>query len=486
MDGWGIGKKNKYNAVYMAKTPNHDSYERKCPFAKLSASGKDVGLPRGQFGNSEVGHITIGAGRVVKQHYLRINDSIKDKSFFENKALVKAMKNHRVHLIGLVSDGGVHSHIKHLFALIKMAKKYKPELFVHAFLDGRDTPPRCAAKYLKKLKRKLKDVGEIATLSGRYYAMDRDNRWGRIKKAYDVITKAEGVYYDNPLKALEHAYSKGENDEFVTPVITSENYHGVKDGDSVIFFNFREDRARQLTRAFVDEKFSHFKRQKLDVKFTCMTMYDEKIKNVDIAYDTVYPENTLGEVVSRQGLNQLRIAETEKYAHVTYFFSGLREKPFPGEDRILLHSPKVATYDKKPEMSAYKILEKVVDAIKSEKYPLIILNFANGDMVGHTGIMKAAIKAAETVDKCVGKIVELMLEKDGYCLITADHGNLDQMAFGKGKISTEHSTNPVPFILVSNEEHKIKPKGTIANIAPTILELMGIRRPEEMVGSLVI
>ncbi|MFO8015731.1 MAG: 2,3-bisphosphoglycerate-independent phosphoglycerate mutase [Candidatus Woesearchaeota archaeon] len=483
MDGWGLRRSKKANAVKHAKTPNIDSLSKKYPYAELGASGNSVGLPKGQMGNSEVGHMNIGAGRMVEQEYMKISNAIKSGKFSRNKVLVDAIKKGKtIHLMGLVSDGGVHSHINHLLALIRMAKKRRKYVYVHAFLDGRDTPKKSAGRYLKRVEKELGNSGEIATISGRYYAMDRDKRWPRTEKAYNCITKPYCIYGYNPQKALKDAYDRGESDEFVSPALTSPRYEGVRDNDTIIFFNFREDRARQLTKAFVEKNFEDFKREKKDVKFVCMTNYDRSIKNVEVAFQQETPKNILGEIVSREGLKQFRTAETEKYAHVTFFFNNTVEKPFKGEDRRIIHSPDVATYDLKPEMSASKVRDEVLSAIKSKKYAFIAVNFANGDMVGHTGIMDAAVKSAETVDKCVGDVVSKGLEKDYHIIIIADHGNCEEM---EGKHQTTHTTNPVPFILVSNTKYKVKKKGALGNVAPTILQLMDLKRPKEMMKGML-
>lgn len=484
LDGWGLRPSKKFNAAKTAKTPNINSLSKKYPTAVIECSGPAVGLPKGQMGNSEVGHMNIGAGRKIEQEYMIISNAIHSRKFFKNKVLVNAIKNSRnLHLMGLVSDGGVHSHINDLLALIKMAKKYKKHVNIHAFLDGRDTQKKSAETYLKKTEKALKGIGEIVTISGRYYAMDRDERWERTEKAYNCITKSSCVYARDPYEALKDAYDRGETDEFVSPAITSQTYSGINDGDTIIFFNFREDRARQLTRAFVDESFMHFNRPKKSVKFVCMTRYDESIKNVEVAFEQEKPKNILGEIISNAGIKQLRVAETEKYAHVTFFFNCTHETPFKGEDRVLIHSPHVATYDLQPEMSAFEVKDAVVKGINSGEYGFIAVNFANGDMVGHTGIMDAAVKAAEAVDKCVGEIVKAGLAKDYSMIITADHGNCEEMF---GKHQTTHTTNPVLFILVSGRKHKIKRKGALCNIAPTVLQLMKLQKPKEMTKSLLV
>ncbi|MBU0536785.1 MAG: 2,3-bisphosphoglycerate-independent phosphoglycerate mutase [Nanoarchaeota archaeon] len=477
MDGWGIRASKKDNAVKLAHTPNIDFIAKHYPAGILCASDGCVGLPKGQMGNSEVGHMNIGAGRVVGQELVIISKSIKNRSFFRNKALNDAFKKgNSVHIMGLLSDGGIHSHIEHLYALLKMARKYKKYVHLHAFLDGRDTPKRSALKYIKAVSKRLKGIGEIATISGRYYAMDRDRRWDRTEKAYNCIVLGQGTYSQDVFDGLNEAYRRGENDEFVQPTLTSLTYKGIYDGDSVIFFNFREDRARQLTNAFIEKEFLDFRREKKNVFFVEMVRYEKNDKTA-VAFEQLSPPNVLGEIISQNKMKQLRIAETEKYAHVTFFFNGSRETPFPGESRILVPSPKVATYDLQPEMSAAKIKEEVIRSIKTKQYNLIILNFANPDMVGHSGMLDAAIKACETVDSCVGEIVKEMLAINGAAVIIADHGNAEEMA---GPKATTHTTNPVPFMLVSNYRYKIKKRGALCNVAPTILKLLGVKRPKEM------
>ena len=454
LDGWGHSKKKEKNAVLAAKTPNFDRLWDGYPHTLLKAHGEAVGLPKGFQGGSEVGHLHLGAGRLIPQKMVEIDGYITDGSFFRNRHLVSACKRKRVHFIGLLSDQGVHSHIRHLKALLKM----RPDAFVHAFLDGRDTPPKSALKYVRQFR-------NIATVSGRYYAMDRDGRWKRIQKAFDCMTKGKGREAKTAEQAVLDAYKRGETDEFVSPTLV--NPDGViREGDAVVFFNFRADRARQLTKKFLEETKTYF---------VSMSEYDKALEE-RIAFKPHYVEDSLGEVLSMAGKTQLRIAETEKYAHVTFFFSGEREKPFKGEDRVLVRSPRVATYDLKPEMSAYEVTDKLVKAAK--KYDFVIINYANGDMVGHTGIFRAAVKAVESVDKCVGKIIPLFDE----CIILADHGNCEAMT---GKTKTSHTLNPVPCILVTERKIKLK-KGSLYNIAPTILELMGIKKPGKMADSLVV
>lgn len=471
MDGWGIRKERKNNAVKLARTPNFDKLWEGNPHCQLKAAGKAVGLPAGYMGNSEVGHMNLGAGRLVKQELTRINESIKNGSFFRNEVLIETIKkikkdNGRLHLMGLLSDAGVHAHSNHLFALMKLARKYEVPVLIHIFSDGRDTPPKSVMKYIRQLKKKMKEE-EIATLSGRYYAMDRDKNWKRTKRAYEAIIGKRGRRAETVEKAVKKAYQKGETDEFISPTII-DGYEGVKDGDGYIFFNFREDRARQLTKALGMRKFGKHKK----TCFACMYEYDEKF-DLPAAFKKPDLKNVLAEVLSKKGKKQFHIAETQKYAHVTYFFNGGREKPFKGEDRKIIPSVKVSTYDKRPRMSAYKICNEVLKRLG--KYDFIVVNFANPDMVGHTGVLKAAIKAVETVDRCVEKIVKKVLDLDGMCLITADHGNCEEMT---GKYETSHTINEVPCILVSGEA-KLK-NGKLGNVAPTILKLMGLKKPKEM------
>jgi len=488
MDGFGLAPEGDGNAVCKANTPNLDMLTEKCPHAKLNASGRFVGLPNGQMGNSEVGHTNMGAGRIVWQELSKITNEIEDGSFFKNEELASAMeyaaKGHPLHLMGLLSDGGVHSHNTHLYALIKMAKDFGVKnVNIHAILDGRDVPPACAEKYLAELSQKCAEtgLGEIATVTGRFYAMDRDKRWERVEAAYDNFTLGQGRRCENWSEIMKEARANGENDEFVLPSAVTGS-HTVCDGDAVIFFNFRPDRAREITRCFVDPDFDGFERKRVlkDIFYVCFTTYDATIPNVRIAFKPQSLENTLGEYISSLGLSQLRIAETEKYAHVTFFFNGGIEEPYKGEERILVPSPKVATYDLKPEMSAYEVTERVLEKIKEGNTDLIIMNLANCDMVGHTGVFEAAVKAVETVDECVGKIADAVNIAGGQLIITADHGNADEMLDEKGNIVTAHSTNPVPVILVGSDR-KIK-DGALCDLAPTILELMGIPVPEEMTG----
>jgi len=487
LDGWGYREEKEGNAIYHARTPNYDRYMDKYPHCLLQASGEAVGLPPGQMGNSEVGHLNIGAGRVVYQESTRISKAIEDGSFFENRVLKEAMeraKKSTLHLMGLIGDGGVHARKDHLYALLKMAKIYGiKNVMIHCFLDGRDTPPTSAIHHIEELERKIKEigVGKIASLIGRYYAMDRDKRWERTKKAYEMLVKGRRRLVENAMEGIKIAYENGETDEFVLPVVI-ENTERIKDGDVAIFFNFRPDRGRQLTSAFIDPDFSYFPVEPIEVYFVTMTRYDKNFKN-PVAFEKEDIKNTLGEVLSKNGMSQLRIAETEKYAHVTYFFNGGREKPFPGEERCLVPSPKVATYDLKPEMSAYEVTEELIKRIEEEKYDFIVVNYANPDMVGHTGVWKAAIRAVETVDKCIGRVVEKVMERDGVCLVTSDHGNAEEM-LEDGKPKTAHTTNPVPFIVIG-EDVELR-NGILGDIAPTILHLMGIKKPREMKGETLI
>ena len=501
LDGYGLNDRTEGNAIAMANTPVMDKLMAECPFVKGAASGLAVGLPDGQMGNSEVGHMNIGAGRIIYQDLTRITKAIEDGEFFENKALLQAMENCKkndsdLHLWGLLSDGGVHSHITHLYGLLEMAKKQGlSKVYVHAFLDGRDTPPASGKDYVAQLQAKMDEigVGKIASLSGRYYAMDRDNNWDRVQKAYDSLTKGEGVKATDAVKAMEESYANDVTDEFVLPtVITAEDgtpLSVVKDGASVIFFNFRPDRAREMTRAFCDDKFTGFDRDFLKTTFVCFKDYDETIPNKIIAFEKEAIANTLGEYLAKCGKKQLRLAETEKYAHVTFFFNGGVEEPNVDEFRLLVNSPKdVATYDLKPEMSAPEVGMDLVEAIKSDKYDAIIINFANPDMVGHTGVIPAAVKAVEKVDELVGKAVDAVKEVDGALFICADHGNAEKMIdYETGEPHTAHTTNPVPFILVNADpSYKLREGGCLADIAPTLLELMGLEQPKEMTGKSLI
>jgi len=495
LDGWGIGKEVSTNAVYVADTPFLKSCFQLYPHCKLSASGEDVGLPEGQMGNSEVGHLNIGAGRIVYQDLTRISKEIREKTFFENKVLLKAFQEakkngSKLHLMGLLSDGGVHSHIEHLKALLLMAKiNGVNEVVIHAFMDGRDTPPHSGVEYMKDIKQfvEKEGVGRFGIVSGRYYAMDRDKRWDRVKLAYDALTSWSAEYaFNDPVTAVDEAYKRGETDEFIKPtIITSNTDNTIKDKDVVIFFNFRADRARELTKALTEKDFNFFERKTFPniSYYVTMTLYDETFKNVHIAYPPQVLKNILGEIMAEKNIPQLRIAETEKYAHVTYFFNGGEEKPFPKEDRCLIPSPKeVPTYDLKPEMSAYEVTEELLKRLDEDKYGFIVVNYANMDMVGHTGVLQAAIKAVEAVNNCAEKVIKKVLDKDGVVFLTADHGNAEQMAEEDGSPHTAHTTNKVPFIFISkNSSLKLK-DGILADIAPTILSYMGIKKPKEMTG----
>lgn len=496
LDGFGMNEKEEGNAVKLANIPNIRRVMKEYPNTILHTSGLDVGLPEGQMGNSEVGHTNIGAGRIVYQELTRITKSIEDGDFFSISEFVEAIdnckkNNSKLHIMGLLSDGGVHSHQRHLFALLELAKRRDFEdVYVHCFLDGRDTPPASAEGYLAELENKMKEkgVGKIATVIGRFYAMDRDKRWERVEKAYNALVKGEGDKFNSVSAAIENSYQKEIFDEFVKPTVICTNEQPIatiSENDSVIFFNFRPDRAREITRAIVDEEFDGFARDYFKTYFVTFTNYDDTIKNVSIAFKKAEIKNTFGEIVSRNGLKQLRIAETEKYAHVTFFFNGGEERQYEGEDRILIPSPKVETYDLKPEMSAFEVTDKVVEAIHSRKYDSIILNFANPDMVGHTGNIEAAIKALEALDGCVQRVVEAIEEEQGILLITADHGNAEQMVdYKTGELHTAHTTNPVPLVIVGKDV-KIK-EGRLADLAPTMLDLMGIEKPEDMTGESLI
>ena len=493
MDGFGLGPKYPGNAVENTPKPHLENIFKECPGCRLSASGLDVGLPEGQMGNSEVGHTNIGAGRVVFQDLPHISRDIDSGEFFKNPAYLEAMEHCRewgtaLHLMGLLSDGGVHSHITHLFALVKMAKEQGLEkVYVHCFLDGRDVPPSSGKSYVEQLQAKLDELGtgRIATVMGRYYAMDRDKRWDRVQRAYDAIALGEGIFEEDPAAAVQKSYDSGVTDEFMEPVVCDSD-GTVSDNDSVIFFNFRPDRAREITRCFVDEDFQDVERKKgfVPVDFVCTTEYDATMPNVTVAYPRQKLENIFGEYISKLGLTQLRIAETEKYAHVTFFFNGGVETVFPGEDRVLIASPKVATYDLQPEMSAYQVTEEAVKRIESGAYDVIILNFANCDMVGHTGVYEAACRAVTAVDECVGRVVEATSRMGGVSLITADHGNAERMADEDGEPFTAHTTNLVPFYIVGASVRLRD--GRLADIAPTMLDLMGLEKPKEMDGETLI
>ena len=497
LDGYGLNDKVEGNAVKLANTPVMDKLMAEYPFVEGQASGMAVGLPDGQMGNSEVGHLNMGAGRIVYQELTRITKEIEDGTFFENEELVKAMENAKkndsaLHIFGLLSDGGVHSHITHIFGTIEMAKKFGlKKVYIHPFLDGRDTPPESAADFMQQLVDKMAEigVGEVATISGRYWAMDRDNNWDREEKAYLAMTKGEGVKETDPVEAVKNSYANGKTDEFMLPTVIEKDgtpVATIKDGDSIIFCNFRPDRARQITRAFCAVDFNGFDREKkLDVVMVCFTEYDVTIPNKLVAFKKVEVKNTFGEYLAANHLKQARIAETEKYAHVTFFFNGGVEEPNEGEDRILVDSPKyVPTYDKKPRMSAYTVCDEVCKAITSGKYDVIITNFANPDMVGHTGVVDAAVKAIEVIDECVGEVVEFIKEVDGQLFICADHGNAEQLIdYETGEPYTAHTTNPVPFILVNADpKYGLREGGVLADIVPTLIELMGMKQPEEMTG----
>lgn len=502
LDGWGISPDSKGNAVKLAQTPYLDRLENVYPNTSLLCSGEAVGLPAGIVGNSEVGHLNIGAGRVVDQALLKIDKSIKCGEFFENdvlKSVISKVKanDSALHLMGLVSDGGVHSHLSHLLALLDMAKKEElKNVYIHAILDGRDTSPDSGINYIKSLHSYMKkiDFGTIVSICGRYYAMDRDKRWDRVEKAYRLYTRGEGVKETNSVEAVQNAYNRDETDEFIQPVVITDEHRKplktVQDGDGVIFFNFRADRARQLAQVFTDPKFTVFNRNPFSeiCNFVCLTVYDEKL-SLPVAFPHVHMDELLGEVISKKGLRQLRIAETEKYAHVTYFFNGGEEKAFHLEDRCLIPSPReVPTYDLKPEMSAFELTEEVISRLQSKKYSMIILNFANMDMVGHTGILEVAIKACEAVDKCVERVVTQVKAQGGVVLITADHGNAEKMIDADGHRHTAHTLNPVSFILVDDKQQNIKLRsdGILGDIAPTILHVMNIDKPEQMTGSSLI
>ncbi len=501
LDGWGYREDKKDNAIESGKTPNWHRLWNEYPHTTLVCSGEAVGLPAGTMGNSEVGHLNIGAGRVVYQDFTRINKAVKDRSFFKNEVLKDCFKKvitakGALHLMGLCSDIGVHAHINHLFALLDFAKSAGvPKVFIHCFTDGRDSPPDSGAGYIKKIEEKALDVGnaKIATIMGRYYAMDRDKRWDRVEKAYRAIVDGIGVSASFSEEAVCRSYEKGETDEFIVPTVITD--HGrtiatMNDGDAVVFFNFRSDRAREITSALAFEKFDGFKRERVPKlsSYVCMTEYNETF-GLPTAFPPEKLANILGEVISRNGLKQLRIAETEKYAHVTFFFNGGEEKKFEGEDRVLIPSPRdVPTYDKKPEMSAYLVTDEVIKRIESGAYDVIILNFANGDMVGHTGIMDAALKAVETVDTCIGRIVPAVLKNGGALFITADHGNCEEMKDDHGGPMTAHTTDPVPIIYISNDavKSKLRTGGGLSDIAPTMLKLLQISKPDEMTGKSLI
>ncbi len=497
MDGWGIREGKTGNAIEEANTPTYNMLLEKYPHTAIYADGEHVGLPEGQMGNSEVGHLNLGAGRIVYQELTRINNEIKTGNFFKNEAFLDAIadvkkNNSALHLFGLVSEGGVHSAMNHLFALIDLAKKEEVKnLYVHAFLDGRDTPPQSAIQYLEEVENKLKENGfsQIASVSGRYYAMDRDNRWDRVQKAYDSLVSDDAPKAENAVAAVENSYKDGKNDEFVMPTITSGPESRIKDNDSIIFFNFRPDRAREITRAFMDKNFSGFEKKVVvkNIHFVTMTQYDETFE-LPIAFKPQHLTNILGEVISNAGIKQLRTAETEKYAHVTFFFNGGVEEPFKNEVRTLVNSPKVATYDLQPEMSAYQVADKVLEALDCEEYGFIVVNFANPDMVGHTGVEAAAIKAVETVDECIGKIVNKVQQKDYAMFLTADHGNAECMVDSEtGKPFTAHTNNMVPFFAINvNGDVKLRDGAALCDVAPTVLQVLGLPQPVGMSGKSII
>ena len=498
LDGFGINENENGNAIKIAKTHNIDKLLKQNPNTIIHTSGLDVGLPEGQMGNSEVGHTNIGAGRIIYQDLTKITKSIEEGDFFSNQELVNAIENckkngSKLHIFGLLSDGGVHSHVRHLYAILELAKRKDFEdVYVHCFLDGRDTPPASAENYIVELEKKMeeKGVGKIASIMGRFYAMDRDKRWERVQLAYNALINGEGEKATSAITAIESSYQQEIFDEFVKPTVIV-NAEGnptatITQNDSIIFFNFRPDRAREITRSIVDNEFKEFEKKLLDVYYVCFTNYDETMPNVHIAFKKDEIKNTFGEYISNNGLTQLRIAETEKYAHVTFFFNGGEEKQYLGEDRILVPSPKVQTYDLKPEMSAIEVTDKVIEAINSNKYDSIILNYANCDMVGHTGNLEAAIKAVETIDTCIGKVIEAVSNKKGVALITADHGNAEQMIdYKTGEPHTAHTTNPVPLIIFGLDSIKLS-EGRLADLAPTMLDIMGLEKPAEMTGNSLI
>ncbi|MBQ8922680.1 MAG: 2,3-bisphosphoglycerate-independent phosphoglycerate mutase [Oscillospiraceae bacterium] len=495
MDGFGINPSDYGNAIKAANTPNLDRYFAEYPNTIIGASGLDVGLPDGQMGNSEVGHTNIGAGRIVYQQLVKITKSIQDGDFFENPALTAAMQNAKekgtaLHLMGLLSPGGVHSHMTHMYGLVEMAKRFGLEkVYIHAYLDGRDVPPSSAAEYMEEATAKLAEigVGKIGVISGRFYAMDRDNAWDRVEKAYAALVYGEGVQEDDPVQAIRNSYANGVTDEFMIPAVVAKDAK-IAENDSVIFFNFRPDRARQLTRAFVDPEFKGFARRNgyFPVHFVCMAQYDAAMPNVSVAFPPEELTMTFGEYISKCGKTQLRIAETQKYAHVTFFFNGGEEKQFEGEERILIQSPDVETFDLKPDMSAYEVTEAVLKEIADDKFDAIILNYANCDMVGHTGIFDAAVKAVEAVDDCIGQVTEAILAKGGKVIITADHGNADKMMEDDGSPFTAHTTNPVPAIVIGTQYKKLREGGVLADLAPTLLQMMELPQPKEMTGKTLI
>jgi 2,3-bisphosphoglycerate-independent phosphoglycerate mutase len=497
MDGWGVGNNCAKTAIDDDNSSNYKKLLKAYPNTQIYAHGEYVGLPDGQMGNSEVGHLNLGAGRVVYQELTRINKSIKDGDFFENTEFLNAINhvkqnNSSLHLFGLVSDGGVHSSLQHIFALIELAKKKGlTKVYVHAFLDGRDTPPQSAIGFLTQVEAKLKEsnLPPIATVSGRYYAMDRDNRWDRVEKAYNCLLLGEGPKAQSAVESVQASYDAGSNDEFVLPTSIGDDSTRINDNDAVIFYNFRPDRAREMTRAINDPDFKGFERKKVltNLYYVCFTQYDETFE-LPVAYKPQKLTNILGDVLNQNNIKEFRTAETEKYAHITFFFNGGIEEPFPSETRALVSSPKVATYDLKPEMSAYEVAEKVVGAIKSNEYQFVLVNFANPDMVGHTGILSAAKQAIKTVDECIGKIVEAAKEENFVMLLTADHGNAECMEDSVTKVPyTAHTTNPVPFFVINDKEKITLRQGcALCDVAPTILDIMGIKKPEEMTGESII
>ncbi|MDD2553008.1 MAG: 2,3-bisphosphoglycerate-independent phosphoglycerate mutase [Desulfotomaculaceae bacterium] len=500
LDGWGVGASVQGNAIARADLANYNSFLAKYPHTILVCAGEGVGLPEGQMGNSEVGHLNMGSGRVVYQDLTRITREIRLGAFFQNEVLLDAINHAKnndsaLHLMGLLSDGGVHSHISHLYALLDLAaRENMRNVFIHVFLDGRDVPPANAKEYLTSLEQKLREIGfgAVATVMGRYYGMDRDRRWDRTERAFNAMTCGEGTHTETVLEAVDRGYYRNETDEFIQPTViinsSGDALGNITSGDAVIFFNFRPDRARQITRAFTDKDFDSFTRKNgyPAVHFTCMTLYDKNIE-APVAFKPQSLKNTLGEVLGKNGIRQLRLAETEKYAHVTFFFNGGVEEPNPLEERILIPSPKVATYDRKPEMSAREVTDSFLDVIREDRFKVIIMNYANSDMVGHTGDMGATIEALEIVDSCVGKVVQAVLDRDGTVLITSDHGNADEMEDSKGCTVTCHTTNPVPFIYINRNVEGVRLReGSLRDIAPTILQLLGIPKPAEMTGSTLI
>jgi 2,3-bisphosphoglycerate-independent phosphoglycerate mutase len=497
LDGWGIGEKSKGNAVELANTPRFDALIEDCPHMAIEASGQDVGLPDGQMGNSEVGHLNIGAGRIIYQELTRITKAIKERTFYENPVLNEAIANVKannssLHLLGLVSDGGVHSHMTHIKGLIELAKIHGlDKVYLHAFMDGRDTAPDSGIGYIEEIESYMRDMGtgRIATISGRYYAMDRDKRWERIELAYQALVNGRGIEFESAHAIMKSSYSNQVTDEFILPSVVVDSGKPIAKigkNDSVIFFNFRPDRARQMTAALTEDRFEGFARDRQVLHYVTMTQYDETFMNVEIAFKPQTITNTLGEVISNLGYKQLRIAETEKYAHVTFFFNGGVEKEYPGEERILVQSPKVATYDLKPEMSAYEVADRLVERLGQGGLDLIILNFANADMVGHTGSIEAAVKAVEAVDFNLGRVIDKINDMDGKALITADHGNAEKMIDpDTGSVFTAHSINPVPLIVVGEKNVKMKTTGRLSDLAPTLLDMMGIQSPEEFTGQIL-